>query len=94
MQLPSEVESLKSALDELVEAHEGFDRAAFMGSFETMVRANMRLENALRRAKFVRSRFESASLQMDEPRALLHEGDDLAELGDTPNALVRKLPVC
>ena len=60
MSLPREVLTLKSALDELLGAHEEFDAAAFYGEAHDVYVAQMKVDAARRRARLISGRFEHA----------------------------------
>ena len=79
MGMPREVITLKSALDELLEAHEEFDAAAFYGAAGDVHVAQMKVEAARRRARLVSGRFDHALGQFSSLEAML-EVEERGEL--------------
>lgn len=60
MALSREILTLKSALDELLCAHEEFDAATFYGGTHDLHIAQLKIDAARRRARLVSGRFNNA----------------------------------
>ena len=73
MRMPREIMTLKSALDELLEAHEEFDAAAFYGEASDLHGAQMKVDAARRRARLVSGRFEHAISEYSALERMLDE---------------------
>ncbi len=78
MQMPREILTLKSALDELLEAHEEFDAAAFYGEVSDVTVAQMKVDAARRRARLISGRFEHAVTEFGALERML-DGDEHLE---------------
>ena len=75
MNMPREVITLKSALDELLAAHDEFDAASFYGSMDELHVAQMKVEAARRRARLISGRFDHAIDQYSTLEKLIEAGE-------------------
>ena len=78
MAMPREVLTLKSALDELLEAHEEFDAATFYGGTHELHVAQLKIDAARRRARLVSGRFDHAVSEFSSLERML----DVEERGE------------
>lgn len=79
MALPREILTLKSALDELLGAHEEFDAATFYGSTHELHIAQLKIDAARRRARLVSGRFDNAIRDYEALENLLN-AEEIGEL--------------
>ena len=59
MNMPREIVTLKSALDELLAAHDEFDAASFYGTMGELHVAQLKVDAARRRARLIRRALRS-----------------------------------
>lgn len=75
MKMPREIVTLKSALDELLAAHDEFDAASFYGSMGELHVAQMKVDAARRRARLISGRFDHALDQYSTLEKLIEAGE-------------------